>query len=469
MPEVKPISGHNGCRNIQRYVEGKSGERVVAQDFLNIAKENGPDKIAWYKQMDETRAIAGNDIPSLYRGVMRRPICYTHYVINPDPRDNVDIETLRDVTMTWVEENFSDFEVAVTYHDDSATGTLHAHVVINNTNLETGLRWSTYFKKGDIYRLNNDLQSLALERGLSGFTSDHISMNEREMSAAEKNVSTLGGVTSRWKDHRRDGHDSSRKAHKTLPRPSSNRRERRRDNHRDARVDRGEWSWVEEVADAVDVARHISRDEREFFMTLESMGIGVSLNSKGTDWIYSHPSAESRRVSGRRLGSSYTRSTIRMGFALGYVGWVQRMTMPERARRMPNLTKEQTQAVLSSITLVAAGQSLVGVSAKQMAELLDYNEAHGISSLADYGQGPKARAMRRMADKVGLFDEAVLTRARKRLENEKRTIGEWIIEERAARGEGGTSWAPPTRDSDGVTRDGSARHEDERGTQDIGR
>lgn len=442
MPEVKPIHAHNGCYNIQRYVEGKSGERIVAQDFLNIAAQNGPDKIPWYKQMDETRALAGNDRPVKYDGKLRRAVCYTHYVINPDPRDNVSLETLRDLTMTWVEENFSHYEVAVTYHDDSATGTLHAHVVINNTNLETGKRWSSDFKKQDIYRLNNALQNLALERGLSGFTSDHVSMNDDEMSAAGKNVSTLGGRERRWRDHRGpDGRGGSRRRG-AMPRPAPEAGDRRRDSARDARRKRGEWSWVEEVADAVDVARKISRDEREFLMVLEEMGIGVARSARGNDWVYSHPSAGSRRVSGRKLGRAYTRTSILTGFSLGYVSWVQRQTMPERARALPNLTREQTRAVLSSITLVATGPNLTAVTAAQMAALLDYNAEHKISSLSDYGAGPRARAMRRLAVKVGLFDEETLRRARRRLESEKRLIGDWILEERSAKGEGGGAWAP---------------------------
>lgn len=443
VPEVKPISGHNGCLNIQRYVEGKSGERVVAQDFLNICAENGRDRLPWSQQMDETRRLAGNDKPVMYDGSLRRAICYTHYVINPDPRDEVDLETLRDLTMTWVSEHFGSYEVAVTYHDDSRTGTYHAHIVINNTNLETGRRWSSDFKKRDMYRLNNALQNLALERGLSAFSSDHVSMNEGEMTASGKNVSTLGGRDRRWREHRHEAQSRDRRRGGHMPRPATVKSgERRRDTRRDALTTRGEWSWVEEVADAVDVARRLARTEDEFLMVLARLGITVRENAKGTDWLYVHPSSEARAVSGRRLGRVYTRGSLRTGFALGYVGWMQRRTVPGRAREVPQLTREQVEIVLSSMTVVACGKGLEGVSAAQVAALLDYNAERAISGLSDYGRGPRAVAMRRLAERVGLFDEAALDKATRLMRSDVRTVADWIMEERSARGEGGSPWTP---------------------------
>lgn len=37
-------------------------------------------------------------------------------------------------------ENFGNYEVAVVYHDDNERRIPHAHVVVNNTNLNTGHR-----------------------------------------------------------------------------------------------------------------------------------------------------------------------------------------------------------------------------------------------------------------------------------------------------------------------------------------
>lgn len=218
--------------------------------------------------------------------------------------------------------------------------------------------------------------------------------------------------------------------------------DRRRDARRDARAARGEWSWVEEVADAVDVARRLARSEDEFLMVLARLGISVKENARGTDWLYVHPSSEARAVGGRRLGRAYTRGSLRTGFALGYVGWMQRRTVPERAREVPQLTREQVEIVLSSVSVVACGKGLEGVSAAQMAALLDYNAEHAISGLSDYGRGPRAVAMRRLAERVGLFDEAALDRATRRMRHDMRTVADWIMEERSARGEGGGAWTP---------------------------
>ena len=143
MPFVKPISGHTKLGAAQRYLEREG--RALARDFLNLDAPMagiGEDGLPGYREydwasiMDETREKLGNDSP--FKG--RKARTYKHYVFSPDPRDAVSLSELRSVTMSWVEENFGDYEVAVVYHDDNEHHVPHAHVIVNNTNLVTGRR-----------------------------------------------------------------------------------------------------------------------------------------------------------------------------------------------------------------------------------------------------------------------------------------------------------------------------------------
>lgn len=442
MPLVKAISGHNGCRQIQEYLEGKDGERAVAQDFINLCAENGPGHEPWWKWMDRTRAAAGNDARVVRGGKSRAALCYRHYVISPDPRDHVDLATLRELVVTWCEEHFGDYEVAITYHDDNDAGIPHAHVVINNTNLVTGKRWSTEFKKRDVQRINNSLQNLALERGLSAFTADHRSMNEREMRESGRNVSTLGGRDARWRDHRESAAER-RPFGKVVrpPRPATARRDRRRVVSVDGMARSGRWSWVAETADLVGVARRVSRDEGEFIRTLRELGVEVRESAHGRDWVYTHPGSGGRGVRGSRLGAAYTRQDIRRGFALDYVGWIQRVTVPERGGGGSGLGVEQRRLLVEAVRVYGRSTTSGTYSAAQIASLIDYNAEHSIRGLGDYGRGPRASEMARMAKGLGIFDEELMRREQRRLESDVKTVADWLVEERAARGEGGSHWS----------------------------
>ena len=137
MPIIKPISGRTGCGGVFRYLT-KDG-RALAFDYLNLPApalepaEEPPEYAPynWARDMDATRKEAGNDAP--WHGKPART--YKHYVLSLDPGDRIGLSDLRRLTMAWVRENFSDFEVAVVYHDDNAGRIPHAHVVVNNTNV----------------------------------------------------------------------------------------------------------------------------------------------------------------------------------------------------------------------------------------------------------------------------------------------------------------------------------------------
>ena len=84
-----------------------------------------------------------------------------HYVLSPDPGSRVDLAILRGLAVEWASEHFPDHQVAIVYHDDNEGRIPHAHVVVNNTSLETGRR----LQVPDPLELNRSFQQLEARRG----------------------------------------------------------------------------------------------------------------------------------------------------------------------------------------------------------------------------------------------------------------------------------------------------------------
>ncbi|MBQ6491321.1 MAG: relaxase/mobilization nuclease domain-containing protein [Atopobiaceae bacterium] len=263
MPILKPISGHTGLAKARDYLE--RGSRALARDFLNLdAPELASDEelpsygeFDWAAVMDATRTEFGNDAA----WGDRRARTYKHYIVSPDPRDAVGLSELRRVTMSWVRECFPEHEVAVVYHDDNERHIPHAHVIVNNTNLETGSR----LRDPDPRALKRALQRIAGEHGLSAFA-DHESVpwQRRKVERAEREI-----------------------------------------------VGKGEYSWVADIRERVAVARATTRTERDFVAMLGRMGVTVEPSrSREGDWAYSLSDTPTRRVTGTRLGAAYTRRGV---------------------------------------------------------------------------------------------------------------------------------------------------------------
>lgn len=321
MPFVKPISGHTKLGAAQRYLEKE--DRALARDFLNldapmagIGEDGLPEyrEYDWASMMDETREKLGNDSP--FKG--RKARTYKHYVFSPDPRDAVSLSRLRSVTMSWVEENFGDYEVAVVYHDDNEHHILHAHVIVNNTNLVTGRR----LQDPDPRALKRSAQRIAREQGLSCY--------EDEPRDPETGV-----IPDSEAYARRNAHIVERD-----------------------RMARGEYSWVGDIRARVDVAKGIAKSPDDFQQALREMGVNVreSASRKG-DWVYSLAGTPSRQVTGSKLGASYTRREV--------TGWLR-----SPARRAPG------PVTVRNVREVAAG----AIEVKDLRELVALSEAVSVVS-----------------------------------------------------------------------------------------
>lgn len=321
MPIIKPISGHTSTGGVFRYLT--KGGRALACDYLNMdapvrdtyapLPEYEPSD--WGAAMDETRRLAGNDVP--WRG--KRVRTYKHYVLSPDPDDVLSLDSLRELTMAWVRENFPDFEVAVVYHDDNLGRIPHAHVVVNNTNVENGLR----LQDPEPRALKRSVQRLAKERSLS-YLKDAPRGEERLHPPSLQQYTRRAEVQLR---------------------------------------SQGQYSWVADIRARVKVARAAAHSEAEFRSLLGALGIDMSDNSAKAaraDWVYSLVDAPTRRVSGEKLGLAYGRESLLARFdatlpAKGTDAYAQRLAdIAKQAVAVADLA--QLQRLADAVTLIERGQ-----------------------------------------------------------------------------------------------------------------
>ena len=337
MPYIKPISGHTSTAGIRRYLT-KEG-RALAADYLNLSYdsrltqgEGPPVGYNWAKDMDEYRHACGGDAP--WEG--RRARTFKHYIVSPDPKDRISLEQLRELTVDWASENFGDYQVAIVYHDDNEAGIPHAHVVVNNINVETGYR----LQDPNPSALNRRLQAMAAERGLSG----------------------LGIADNRNAFQRRA--DASRSP---MDRPVTRQRVYVRKAEKEI-AEKGEYSWVSDIRSRVSTARSLASDEREFVSLLAELGVAVSDNSERNarrDWIYSIADHPTWRITGERMGLAFGKSSIQARFLMtDRVSPVGRARIEEIAR--------------SAIELANVSEL------EELAQTLVVNERYQIDSMEDF-------------------------------------------------------------------------------------
>lgn len=188
MPYVKFISGHSETvKKIQKYLE--KNNRHLAEDFINAARES-MDGLSWAEVMDETREEYGTQHARKGQRARR----YEHIIISLDPQDDVSLDDFRDyvtsIASRWFDDEIGRFQVAIVYHDDNnervsrgEKGVLHAHLVINNADLESGLRISPKLTPRTVTAFALDVNNRALDLGWHGFANNGVSLTLEEMRA----------------------------------------------------------------------------------------------------------------------------------------------------------------------------------------------------------------------------------------------------------------------------------------------
>lgn len=407
--EVRPISGYtrlSGIGHFGYYSEFKkdasgrhvpeAGSRALGHDFLNMGELNGPDALPWYEYMDRTREAYGNDV----KYGNKQTLYYKQYVVSPDPRDECSLEQLRDVTMEWVRTWFSDFQVAVVYHDDNESCVKHAHVIVNNTNLTNGHRLGSYLRKDLTRRINQSAQQIALEHGLRGFDEHHESRTGDEMRGAGTRVADDRDVGRRRSTRSTGGSHSRRAGRQTDTR-----------TEREARA-RGEKPWKDDIRECINVALDVAATESEFIDCLAGLGVRVTVSrqhraNEAPEWVFHHPEWETHRgrmVRGARLGVAFSRRNLDVIFALNVVEIRQVATSATVPRVPPDPRTRRN--IISGMSVVSTGTRTGRVTLDEVSQMLSFNRDNGIRCYDDYRalKTPESIRAERVAREIGAFD-----------------------------------------------------------------
>lgn len=282
MPFLGSKSCHESCSlRIFDYLEIRDGQsRALGHDFFSLMP--GREQEEWANRMDFTRHMNGNDINIGEKSA----VTYQHFVISPDPQDEVDLDTLRSLTTEWAEEMFGNefvmsdtpgdygskkgvfgiYEVAIIYHDDNTNKVPHAHVIVNNTNLTNGKRLQISKHDNEVV-MPNRLQEIAREHGLHYFDNNNAESNKTQKKGRYYTKKERSIIRS------------------------------------------GKFSWKQNLADLIDIAKQTSTDEKTFLNACEKFGIQIE--EKDGDWIFYHPKNQTRwKASGYRIGQDYTKEAL---------------------------------------------------------------------------------------------------------------------------------------------------------------
>lgn len=361
MPQLDSRNGKRPCsgaKGIQWYLEEKVPGRALGRAFCNLL---GTQTGRWDKAMDATRMAHGNHLP--YHG--RRAVQFAHFDLSPDPLDRPTSEEVLEYAKEWAAHFFGDggepgalgcFQCAIVAHDDNENGIMHAHVIVNNTDLVTGRRLHIDDRQNE-HDLPDFAQDLARERGWRYFDN---TPDQRWVKSEERLP----------RDERRA----------TLPDGSPKTIVERRLSAR------GEAAWKDELRTKVGIAKNLSQTERDFASACAELGVSVRV--KDGDCVFSASiGGQERTCAGRGLGKAY--------FGPGVEGrrtLAMQMPSADAARLRESVFKALGDARTHSVSRIGAA----GVTQRQIAVALATMRKHRITSEATC-----ARALKRCGKRLG--------------------------------------------------------------------
>ena len=375
MPYLKPIKGHTSVKPVKKYLE-KDG-RALAMDFINVCEIC--DEGDWADQMEWTRKIWGNDKPH----GDKRARTYAHYVLSPNPEDNISLEDFRGFMMEFLDKAFEDmFEIAVIYHDDNKNNILHAHFIVNNTNVTNGKRLAPWLTNEKVNEIRKLCEVMAAERGWSNF----LDTDDLDSEAMEADI--IGKL-----DRSDDAPSFDGLSEVKLQRnkkPFITDREVYYTKSERELIESGAWSWKEDLRSRIKIARELSTTEEGFLRALNVLDVEVSTNDRG-DYRFVHPDNPKWQVNGYRLGKGFSRNGIRSHLADEDMRKAIKPTTLERAKLLAAFDAWRIEGIRTvgwmhrdvDFTLAEVADSLCVINEQGIRAMDDFGRAMEHASSAD--------------------------------------------------------------------------------------
>lgn len=154
----KPIKGYGSTYCVLRYLV--KDDRPLTVDTMRLASLRGA-----YHEMKDAR--------DAYVQKRKNSLGYYHFVLSPDPEDNVSVEALRAYANDIVRTQFPECQAVVILHDDNANEIKHAHIVINNVDMDGKQAFSSIYKNRRLKNTQFYIQNKARERGWTFHLNGH--------------------------------------------------------------------------------------------------------------------------------------------------------------------------------------------------------------------------------------------------------------------------------------------------------
>lgn len=267
---------------LQRYLAGDAGATRAL--VFGHSENMDCDQLSWHEAMRRTRVRWGKERPTDKRYEGKKWRNYYHWAISPAPDDRASAAEVGDLTRSWLERMWpSDdgWEWVYSVHADNAGRIMHAHVVLNAVNAETGRKVQIGSRLSD--RLADELQDIAADYGMGQLP--HLADRRRALAAGREVESV------------------------TYCRMSAAERAMRA---------RGQRSWVAEIRDAIDRAVSESGDFEEFRARMEHDGFRVERSRRGLGFRHPDSTGHDKKVLASRLGTDYTDEGIRCRLSFAF-------------------------------------------------------------------------------------------------------------------------------------------------------
>lgn len=371
MSMLKTISGHTTCAAyLQDYLDFGDknnrkrevgylvkNERALGHDFVNIPERH---QKTWARYMDNCRKACGND--EEWRG--QKAVTYRHFIISPSPADHVSLETMRDLAVSWVKSNFSQYQTAITYHQDNTNHIMHAHIIVNNTNIVTGKR--LHFTDKETQDLADNLQTLAMERKLHHFSNvqgkDKYPANAHVMAEF---VRERANMRAQFRDRRPSAQrEYFSKSEKEL-------------------VGRGVHSWKMDIRDKVLCAMWLCDGTQDGFVR-ELGHFGIRADIREDDVLYSITGEETHKALASRMGSDFSMDGLKR---ISTIASLKLNLEPTRKQVLARAI--ESPGVEADVEILSTGMSVAelrdrrlaaGIGLRDIHDALEYLGSRSISS-----------------------------------------------------------------------------------------